>query len=89
MTYTYIQKRENDYRSSRILIIPIPIIIIGRIKIKKRKIVASSISIMKRKYFINDLKLLVFISTSIVFLANSNKDSDSVYSSIKRDRKLQ
>lgn len=43
----------------------------------------------KKNEFFDFLQLLVFINTRIVFLANSSKDSDSVYSSIKRDLKLQ
>jgi hypothetical protein len=42
-----------------------------------------------RMFIDETLELLVLIKTRIVFLAKSNKDSDSVYSSINRVRKLQ
>lgn len=70
--------------------LPIPIMTIGRMRRIPRKRVAASINKeLKSICWSHSVAvLLVFIRTRTVFLQNCKRDSQSVYSSIKRERKL-
>lgn len=66
---------------------------IEKIKIKQRRIVASSRiekkDLLFEKFEKKEKYELVFIKAKIVFFANSINDSDSEYSSINLVRKFQ
>ena len=70
--------------------LPMPIMMIGRMRRIPRKRVAASINKELKSicWSHSVVVLLVFIRTRTVFLLNCKRDSQSVYSSIKRERKL-